>query len=124
VENLQVSIIDGAGHVPMEEVPEETVRIAYRFLTDGKELPDDTTTEKAESSGDSNQAPKLDDIDEGGEASAAASGGNDSWGDSAPAAASTPAAVSEPANDNSYDEPAPAPAPAPAPKKRSGMADW
>jgi pimeloyl-ACP methyl ester carboxylesterase len=122
VENLQVAIIDGAGHVPMEELPDETVRVAYRFLTDGKELPDNVDTSDSQSSAGGEAAPpSLDDIDEGASYKAPEPD-NDNATESAPAdEADEPA----PANDNSYEEPAATPEPAPPPaKKRPGMADW
>jgi pimeloyl-ACP methyl ester carboxylesterase len=116
VENLQVAIIDGAGHVPMEELPDETVRVAYRFLSGGKELPDSVdTSDSRETSGDEAAAPSLHDIEDTSGASAPEPA-NDNSADSEPA--------DEPANDNSYDEPAAAPEPPSPAKKRPGMADW
>jgi pimeloyl-ACP methyl ester carboxylesterase len=110
VENLQVSVIDGAGHIPMEELPEETVRIAYRFLTGGKELPEHT--EEVEEQSESVAPPTLRALDEGdGEPTAGgmnprAENDND-WG------------TSSAANENPAT-----PAPEAKPSNRPKLADW
>jgi pimeloyl-ACP methyl ester carboxylesterase len=114
VENLQVSVIESAGHIPMEELPEETVRIAYRFLTGGQELPEHA--DAVEEQGESAAPPALRALDEGGgesEGEPTAGGMNpraendNDWG------------ASSAANEN----PAPS-APAPKPANRPKMADW
>jgi pimeloyl-ACP methyl ester carboxylesterase len=65
---LELKTYPEAGHIPMEEYPEETARDAFAFLADGAELPDgaaDSRDSAQESTPKAKAKPTLDDPEAG-----------------------------------------------------------
>jgi len=67
---LEVKTYPEAGHIPMEEFPEETARDAYAFLADGAEPPDraqsaDSQASTQDSAPKTKARPALDDAEQG-----------------------------------------------------------
>jgi len=84
---LEVKTYPEAGHIPMEEYPEETARDAYAFLADGAEMPEpaesaDSQGSTQDSAAKSKAKPSLGDAEQGDTGS---SGGDNEAAQEAPA---------------------------------------
>jgi pimeloyl-ACP methyl ester carboxylesterase len=94
--DLEVKTYPEAGHIPMEEYPEETARDAYAFLADGAEAPDDTRDSPQESAPRAKAKPSVQDPEAGDSSS---SGGEDGW--ATEDAENTPSAPAKPSHNAS-----------------------
>jgi hypothetical protein len=84
---LELKTYPEAGHIPMEEYPEETARDAFAFLADGAEPPDSTADSRdsaQESTAKAKAKPSLEDPEAGDSES---SGGESKEADEAEAPA-------------------------------------